>query len=163
QKSRVTVLGLTFKQDVPDLRNSLVAQVIRELASYDVTVQVHDAFADAEEALHEYGVKLMSMEQMQLAQAVVLAVPHQAYGEAGGAAGRSSERCWRRAGVGWQMCGGSERPVTRPPVLPTGGCSCAVCHAHAVHRQSRSVLRVARHAAHGRHARAGVPARWPGG
>jgi len=83
QKSRVTVLGLTFKQDVPDLRNSLVAQVIRELASYDVTVQVHDAFADPHEALDEYGVHLLPMERLQPAQAVVLAVPHKPYVEGG--------------------------------------------------------------------------------
>jgi UDP-N-acetyl-D-galactosamine dehydrogenase len=83
QKSRVTVLGLTFKQDVPDLRNSLVAHVIRELASYDFTVQVHDAFADAHEAQKEYGVTLLPMERLQPAQAVVLAVPHRPYVEGG--------------------------------------------------------------------------------
>jgi UDP-N-acetyl-D-galactosamine dehydrogenase len=83
QKSRVTVLGLTFKQDVPDLRNSLVAQVIRELASYDVAVQVHDACADPQEAQHEYGVTLLPLERLQPAQAVVLAVPHKLYVEGG--------------------------------------------------------------------------------
>ncbi|HEX7929121.1 MAG TPA: nucleotide sugar dehydrogenase [bacterium] len=83
QKSRITVLGLTFKQDVPDLRNSLVAQVIKELQSYDVAVQVHDALADPHEAHEEYGVKLLPMERLQPAQAVVLAVPHKAYVEGG--------------------------------------------------------------------------------
>jgi UDP-N-acetyl-D-galactosamine dehydrogenase len=82
-QSRVTVLGLTFKQDVPDLRNSLVAHVIRELASYDVGVQVHDAFADADEAREEYGVTLVPMERLRPAQAVVLAVPHRPYVEGG--------------------------------------------------------------------------------
>lgn len=83
QKSRVTVLGLTFKQNVPDLRNSLVAHVIRELASYAVAVQVHDAFADPAEAEEEYGVRLLPLERLEPAQAVVLAVPHRPYVEGG--------------------------------------------------------------------------------
>ncbi len=58
----VTVLGLTFKEDCPDLRNSRVIDVIRELESYGVDVHVHDPIADADEAVHEYGVKLCSWD-----------------------------------------------------------------------------------------------------
>ncbi len=55
--ARVNVLGLTFKENCPDLRNSRVIDVIRELESYGATVHVHDPVADPAEALHEYGVR----------------------------------------------------------------------------------------------------------
>ncbi len=74
--SHVNVLGLTFKENCPDLRNSKVIDVIRELETYGVTVHVHDPVADAEEAQHEYGVELRSWEQLPKANAVVAAVCH---------------------------------------------------------------------------------------
>ncbi|WP_246545402.1 nucleotide sugar dehydrogenase [Pelotalea chapellei] len=77
--SRVTVLGLTFKEDCPDLRNSRVIDIIRELEDYGVTVQVCDPLADPVEALHEYGVKLVPVENLLPASAVVAAVAHQQY------------------------------------------------------------------------------------
>ncbi|WP_240947238.1 nucleotide sugar dehydrogenase [Leeia aquatica] len=77
--SKVTVLGLTFKENCPDLRNSRVIDVIRELEEFGVAVQVHDPLADAEEALHEYGVHLCALDALQPAAAVVLAVSHQDY------------------------------------------------------------------------------------
>ena len=77
--ARVNVLGLTFKEDCPDLRNSKVIDIIRELQSYGVEVCVHDPSADAAEADHEYGVKLLSWEQLPQADAVVLAVAHKEY------------------------------------------------------------------------------------
>src|SRR5262249_23231941 len=75
----VTVLGLTFKEDVPDTRNSRVIDIIRELESFGLTVQVHDPMANAADAKHEYGVTLSELEALQPADAVVLAVAHARY------------------------------------------------------------------------------------
>lgn len=79
----VTLLGLTFKEDCPDLRNSRVIDIYRELRDYGVTVQVHDALADEEEAIREYGIRLLKMDQLQPAGAVIAAVAHRAYREMG--------------------------------------------------------------------------------
>jgi UDP-N-acetyl-D-galactosamine dehydrogenase len=75
----VTILGLTFKEDCPDLRNSRVIDVIRELESYGVDVQVHDPIADVDEAMHEYGVALKTWDELPCAQAIVAAVAHRAF------------------------------------------------------------------------------------
>ena len=75
----VTVLGLTFKEDCPDLRNSRVIDIIRELQDYGIRVQVSDALADPAEALHEYGVSLLPLAELQPAAAVVVAVAHREY------------------------------------------------------------------------------------
>jgi UDP-N-acetyl-D-galactosamine dehydrogenase len=75
----VTVLGLTFKEDCPDLRNSKVIDIIRELADYGLHVQVHDPLADPAEAAHEYGVKLVPFSELRPAAAVVVAVSHKDY------------------------------------------------------------------------------------
>ncbi|HEY5973826.1 MAG TPA: nucleotide sugar dehydrogenase [Geobacteraceae bacterium] len=77
--SRVTVLGLTFKEDCPDLRNSKVVDIIRELQEYGIDLQVHDPLADPAEARHEYGVELIPMDRLQPAAAVVVAVSHRLY------------------------------------------------------------------------------------
>ncbi len=74
--SKVNVIGLTFKENCPDLRNSKVADIIHELRSYGCDVHVFDPVADADEAAHEYGVKLESWESLPRADAVVVAVPH---------------------------------------------------------------------------------------
>ena len=71
------VLGLTFKENCPDLRNSKVIDVIRELQSYGLTVHVHDPIAAAAEARHEYGVDLVSWDDLPRAGAIVAAVAHQ--------------------------------------------------------------------------------------
>src|SRR5471030_518299 len=73
---KVNVLGLTFKEDCPDLRNSKVADVIAELRTYGVDVHVHDPLADADEALHEYGVRLERWEDLPRADAIIAAVSH---------------------------------------------------------------------------------------
>src|SRR5471030_178563 len=73
---KVNVLGLTFKEDCPDLRNSKVADLIMELQSYGVDVHVHDPLADADEALHEYGVRLERWEDLPRADAIIAAVSH---------------------------------------------------------------------------------------
>ena len=77
----VTVLGLTFKEDCPDLRNSKVIDIIRELQDYGVDVQVADPLADPAEAHHEYGVDLTPFAQLRPAAAVVAAVAHRQYRE----------------------------------------------------------------------------------
>jgi UDP-N-acetyl-D-glucosamine/UDP-N-acetyl-D-galactosamine dehydrogenase len=75
----VTVLGLTFKEDCPDIRNSKVIDIIRELEEYGVRVQVHDPLVDPAEAAHEYGVELVPLDGLRPAAAVVVAVAHRQY------------------------------------------------------------------------------------
>jgi UDP-N-acetyl-D-galactosamine dehydrogenase len=75
----VTVLGLTFKEDVPDTRNSKVADIVRELESFGLKVQVHDPLASVDDARHEYGVVLHSYEDLEPADAVIVAVAHREY------------------------------------------------------------------------------------
>ena len=77
------VLGLTFKENVPDIRNSKVVDIVRELQSFGVEVQVHDPLALRADAAHEYGIDLMDYEALKPAEAVILAVPHQKYLAAG--------------------------------------------------------------------------------
>jgi UDP-N-acetyl-D-galactosamine dehydrogenase len=77
--AKINVLGLTFKEDVPDLRNSRVVDVIHELQSYGVDVAVHDPVADAADAHEEYGFTLTDWDALPVADAVVLAVTHQDY------------------------------------------------------------------------------------
>jgi UDP-N-acetyl-D-galactosamine dehydrogenase len=77
--ARVNVLGLTFKEDCPDIRNSKVIDIIRELHEYGVETAIHDPAASAEEALHEYGVKLTAWDDLPAADAVILAVSHRSF------------------------------------------------------------------------------------
>jgi UDP-N-acetyl-D-glucosamine/UDP-N-acetyl-D-galactosamine dehydrogenase len=74
--ARVNVLGLTFKEDVPDIRNSKVIDIIRELHEFGVETFVHDPHASADDALHEYGVRLADWDSLPAADAVILAVAH---------------------------------------------------------------------------------------
>lgn len=77
--AKVNVLGLTFKENCPDLRNSKVAELIDELKSYGVELHIHDPVADAEEARHEYGVELESWESLPRAEVIIAAVSHQEF------------------------------------------------------------------------------------
>src|SRR3954463_2563232 len=77
--ARVNVLGLTFKEDVPDIRNSKVIDIIRELHEFGVETFVHDPAASHEDALHEYGVRLADWDSLPSADALILAVPHRRY------------------------------------------------------------------------------------
>jgi UDP-N-acetyl-D-glucosamine/UDP-N-acetyl-D-galactosamine dehydrogenase len=77
--SLVTVLGLTFKEDCPDLRNSKVIDIIRELQDYGIEAQVCDYIADPAEALNEYGISLVPFDELKPAVALVVAVAHQEY------------------------------------------------------------------------------------
>jgi len=79
----IVVLGLTFKEDVPDLRNSKVIDVIHELQSYGAKVYVHDPVAEPAEAVHEYGVPLTPWDELPQASAIVVAVAHRAYRDMG--------------------------------------------------------------------------------
>jgi UDP-N-acetyl-D-galactosamine dehydrogenase len=81
--AKVNVLGLTFKEDCADLRNSKVVDIIRELGDYGVEVFVHDPEGDPEEALHEYGVVLRRWEDLPRADAIVAAVAHKQYRQLG--------------------------------------------------------------------------------
>lgn len=75
----VTVLGLTFKENVPDTRNSKVVDIVRELQSFGLTVQVCDPRALADDTEHEYGIKLTPLDELQPADAIVLAVAHKEF------------------------------------------------------------------------------------
>ena len=77
--AKVNVLGLTFKEDCGDLRNSKVIDIIRELKSYGVDVHVTDPTADPVEAMHEYGVRLEHWDDLPRADAIVAAVAHREY------------------------------------------------------------------------------------
>ncbi len=77
--ARVLVLGLTFKENVPDIRNTKVVDIINELKEFQVEVAVHDPVADTDEAHNEYGIELQSLEGIGPVDAVVLAVAHDAF------------------------------------------------------------------------------------
>ena len=79
--ARVNVLGLTFKENCAELRNSRVVDILRELTSYGVEVTVHDPQASAAEALGEYGTALCQWRDLPRADAVVAAVAHREYQE----------------------------------------------------------------------------------
>ncbi len=75
----VTILGMTFKENVPDIRNSKVIDIARGLERVGVTVQVTDPIASVEETVHEYDLKLTPLESLRPADAVILAVAHKDY------------------------------------------------------------------------------------
>ena len=79
--AKVSVLGLTFKENCPDLRNSRVIDVIHELIRYGIEVHVHDPVPDQHEAMHEYGITLETWEQLPAANAIVVAVSHQEFAD----------------------------------------------------------------------------------
>ncbi len=79
----VTVLGVTFKENVPDIRNTRVVDIARELADFGILVQLHDPMADSDLLHEEYKLKLTPLDRLQAADAVVLAVAHRPYREGG--------------------------------------------------------------------------------
>lgn len=83
KSARVTVLGLAFKENCRDLRNSKVADLVRELSEFGCAVSVHDPIVGDQEAADEYGIKLVEWEKLPLADALVAAVPHRQYAELG--------------------------------------------------------------------------------
>ena len=82
-RSVVSILGFTFKENVTDTRNTRVIDIIKELQEYQIQIQIHDPMADGEEAKQEYGVILSPEASMQQAEAVILAVAHRVYVERG--------------------------------------------------------------------------------
>lgn len=77
--STVAILGITFKENCPDVRNTKVIDVINELKEYGIKVIVNDPQADKKEVMDEYGINLMDTEEINNVDAVVLAVPHEEY------------------------------------------------------------------------------------
>ncbi|MEB3415621.1 nucleotide sugar dehydrogenase [Alteriqipengyuania sp. WL0013] len=74
--ARIGLLGLTFKENVPDLRNSKVPDIVAELREYGVEVLIHDPHVDPEEARHEYGLELVGINEIRGVDALILAVNH---------------------------------------------------------------------------------------
>ena len=75
----MAILGLTFKENCPDLRNSKVVDIIAELREYCCDVRVHDPIADPKEVQEEYGFELCDWDDLSQCGAVILAVPHRQY------------------------------------------------------------------------------------
>lgn len=75
----VTILGFTFKENVPDIRNTRVIDIINELKNYNIAVQIHDPVASAQEIKAEYNISLAHQNALRPADAVILAVPHREY------------------------------------------------------------------------------------
>ncbi len=79
KNARVGVFGLTFKEDVADIRNSKVPDIIKELKEFGIEAKLTDPFADAAETKHEYGLNLTKLDEMVDLDAIILAVSHQDY------------------------------------------------------------------------------------
>lgn len=79
QGAKVGILGLTFKENVPDLRNSRVPDIVAELQQFGIHPLIHDSLADSQEAQAEYGINLINWEELSHLDAMILAVPHKAY------------------------------------------------------------------------------------
>ncbi|WP_088330201.1 Vi polysaccharide biosynthesis UDP-N-acetylglucosamine C-6 dehydrogenase TviB [Lacimicrobium sp. SS2-24] len=76
QQAKVLLLGLTFKENCPDLRNTRVVDIVSELSEYGASVEIYDPWANAEEAMHEYGLELLKRPSENAYDAVILAVAH---------------------------------------------------------------------------------------
>ncbi len=90
--ARVLVLGLTFKENCPDLRNTRVVDIVRELAEYNVRVEVYDPWVDPEQARQEYGLDLVTEPQSGSYDGILLAVAHEQFRAMGAARIRSLGR-----------------------------------------------------------------------
>jgi len=78
-RSKVGVMGITFKEDCPDIRNSKVVDLIKEFEAWGVSIVVADPYADTGEVMHEYGVKLDTLDDLDKVDALVVAVGHKEY------------------------------------------------------------------------------------
>jgi UDP-N-acetyl-D-galactosamine dehydrogenase len=90
--ARVLVLGLTFKENCPDLRNTRVIDIVSELSQFGVKVDVYDPWVDANEAEHEYGIVPLSEPKLGAYEGIILSVAHDAFRKAGAAAARAYGR-----------------------------------------------------------------------
>jgi UDP-N-acetyl-D-galactosamine dehydrogenase len=79
----ITILGFTFKENVPDIRNTKVVDIIKGLESFGARTQIYDPYADPEHVFHEYGIKLTPLEKLSLADAAVIAVNHKPFVDGG--------------------------------------------------------------------------------
>lgn len=79
--SRVLVMGLTFKENCPDLRNTRVVDIIKELAEYNISTDVYDPWVSADEAFHEYGIHPISSPAKNTYDGIIVAVAHQQFKE----------------------------------------------------------------------------------
>ncbi len=82
-QAKVGILGLTFKENVPDLRNSRIPDIVNELCEFGIRPLVHDPLGNPEEALHEYGIALCDWSELRGLDALIVAVAHREYLEAG--------------------------------------------------------------------------------
>ncbi|CAM5781092.1 Vi polysaccharide biosynthesis UDP-N-acetylglucosamine C-6 dehydrogenase TviB [Castellaniella caeni] len=89
QRSHVLVMGLTFKENCPDLRNTRVVDIVRELGEYSIDVDVYDPWVDPAEAQHEYGITPVAKPQQGAYDGIILAVAHHQFAEMGAAAIRA--------------------------------------------------------------------------
>jgi UDP-N-acetyl-D-galactosamine dehydrogenase len=78
-RSKVGVMGITFKENCPDIRNSKVADLVKELEQWGAQVVVDDSWADAEEVRHEYGIELGTVDANNPVDALIVAVGHNEY------------------------------------------------------------------------------------
>ncbi len=111
-KTRVAICGLTFKENVPDLRNSRVPDIAAELRDYGIEALVHDPLGDAEEAFEEYGVKLCAWEEVDELDALIYAVSHSFYSDMG------QEALLRRVRDGGVLM--DVKSVLDPAAMPRG-------------------------------------------
>jgi UDP-N-acetyl-D-galactosamine dehydrogenase len=82
-EATVTLLGLTFKENIPDIRNSRVIDIILELKQYGLELQVNDPCASADEVRREFGIELVDADNLKPAHGIILCVPHRQYAEQG--------------------------------------------------------------------------------
>jgi UDP-N-acetyl-D-galactosamine dehydrogenase len=101
--ARIAILGITFKEDVPDLRNTRVVDIVHELKDYGTQVLVSDPMADPDEARAYYGIDLLPLEEVSGVDAVVLAVQHRSYLSSGLA--RLAELCSSRPALVFDVKG----------------------------------------------------------
>jgi UDP-N-acetyl-D-galactosamine dehydrogenase len=92
QGSRVLVMGLTFKENCPDLRNTRVVDIVSELGEYNIEVDVYDPWVEAAEAQHEYGITPVAQPAQGAYDGIILAVAHRQFAEMGAAALRALGR-----------------------------------------------------------------------
>jgi UDP-N-acetyl-D-galactosamine dehydrogenase len=82
-EAKVLILGITFKGDCPDVRNTKIIDIIKELKDFNMTVDVHDAWANPDEVEHEYGITLTKSPKLAYYDAVMLAVDHDEFKQMG--------------------------------------------------------------------------------
>jgi UDP-N-acetyl-D-glucosamine/UDP-N-acetyl-D-galactosamine dehydrogenase len=79
KRARIGILGLTFKENVPDVRNSRVPDIVKELKQFGLTPVIHDPIADRDETLREYGLELVDWDELNDLDGVIIAVNHKPY------------------------------------------------------------------------------------